>query len=50
MLTSKALLALGRRSPSLAILMALARAVLMRGFAANLAGKAKRQVGQVFLP
>ena len=38
------------RSPSLAIRMAEARRVLMRGLAANLAGKAWRQVGQVFLP
>ena len=38
------------RSPSLAIRMAPARAVLMRGLAMNLAGKLLRQVGQDFLP
>ena len=38
------------RSPSFAMRMADASRVLMRGFAANLAGKAWRHVGQVFLP
>ena len=38
------------RSPSLAMRMADASRVLMRGLAANLAGKAWRHVGQVFLP
>ncbi len=48
--TSKALLLVGRCTPSLAMRMAPARAVLMRGLAANLAGKGWRHVGQVFLP
>ena len=38
------------RSPSFAMRMADASRVLMRGLAANLAGKAWRHVGQVFLP
>jgi hypothetical protein len=38
------------RCPSLAMRMAEVRRVLMRGFAANFAGNACRQVGQVFLP
>ena len=38
------------RSPSFAMRMADASKVLMRGLAANLAGKAWRHVGQVFLP
>ena len=38
------------RSPSFAMRMADARRVLIRGLAANLAGKAWRHVGQVFLP
>ena len=49
-ITSKVLLPTGRFTPSLAMRMAPARAVLMRGFAANLAGKGCRQVGQVFFP
>ena len=38
------------RSPSLAMRIAPARAVLMRGLATNLAGRPLRQVGQDFLP
>ena len=49
-LASNAFDELGCFSPSLAMRMALARAVLMRGLAANFAGKGKRQVGQVFFP
>ena len=45
-----ATLAAGARCPSLAMRMADASSVLMRGLAANLAGKAWRQVGHVFLP
>jgi len=48
--TSKALLPMGRCTPILAMRMAPARAVLMRGLAANLAGKGWRHVGQVFFP
>ena len=47
--TSKFLAAAGL-SPSLAMRMAPASAVLMRGLAENLAGRAARQVGQDFLP
>ena len=48
--TSKALFAVGCATPSLAILIAQARAVFMRGFEANFAGNGCRQVGHVFLP
>lgn len=47
--TTTTLVLMGRW-PSLAIRMAEASRVLMRGLAANFAGKAWRQVGQVFLP
>ncbi len=43
-------LAAGSAMPSLAALMTAASAVLMRGLAANFAGKGARQVGHVFLP
>ncbi len=42
--------AAGAAMPSFADRMTEARAVLMRGLAANFAGKGARQVGQVRLP